>query len=223
MTHTFEPHLQPVEIAELRPTQMTVGFREVSEKRGQWRKHSENDGADYLGRHMVPVIVGPKKRAYLVDDHHLVRALYEEGIVHVLTSVVCDLSSLDKTEFWSTMDCRHWIYPFDLKGERKTHDKLPESISSLVDDPYRSLAGSLRRAGGFAKDSTPYSEFVWANFLRLRIDPSDLTRDYERALGSALVLARSADARHLPGWCGLSGQKMPPNQVSMMRILGVDF
>jgi hypothetical protein len=28
----------------------------------------------------------------------------------------------------------------------------------LQDDPFRSLAGELRRAGGFAKDTTPYSE-----------------------------------------------------------------
>ena len=39
----------------------------------------------------------------------------------------------------------------------------------MEDDPYRSLAGELRTMGGFAKDSSPFSEFLWADFLRPRI------------------------------------------------------
>ena len=34
-----EPLLKPVPIAELRPTQMTVGYREVAEKRRRWREY----------------------------------------------------------------------------------------------------------------------------------------------------------------------------------------
>jgi len=43
-------------------------------------------------------------------------------------------------------------------------------MADLADDPYRSVAGELRRQGGFAKDTTPFSEFLWADFLRRRID-----------------------------------------------------
>ena len=43
---------------------------------------------------------------------------------------------------------------------------IPKSIDALIDDPFRSLAGGLRRVGGFAKDTTPFSEFLWADFLR---------------------------------------------------------
>jgi hypothetical protein len=39
----------------------------------------------------------------------------------------------------------------------------------LIDDPFRSLADELRRAGGFAKDTTPFSEFLWTDFLRRRV------------------------------------------------------
>ena len=38
MTEDFAPTLHPVEIASLRPTQMTVGLREVERKRAEWRK-----------------------------------------------------------------------------------------------------------------------------------------------------------------------------------------
>jgi hypothetical protein len=46
---------------------------------------------------------------------------------------------------------------------------MRRSVADLMYDPYRSLAGALRRTGGFAKDTTPYSEFLWADFLRRRI------------------------------------------------------
>ena len=36
-----EPVLNPIAIAELRPTQITVGFREVAEKRREWRDRAE--------------------------------------------------------------------------------------------------------------------------------------------------------------------------------------
>jgi hypothetical protein len=34
----------------------------------------------------------------------------------------------------------------------------------MGDDPYRGLAGELRRSGGFAKDATLFSEFIWPIF-----------------------------------------------------------
>jgi hypothetical protein len=72
----------------------------------------------------------------------------------------------------------------------------------LVDDPFRSLAGELRRAGGFAKDTTPFSEFLWADFLRRSMKRKLLEADFARALDKALALAKSKDADYLPGWCG---------------------
>jgi len=55
-------------------------------------------------------------------------------------------------------------------------------ISDLVDDPYRSLAGGLRQAGGFAKDTTPFSEFIWVDFLGPPIQPKDIKADFSAAL-----------------------------------------
>ena len=39
MANTREPILHPIPILSLRPTQMTVGMREVKEKRKRWREH----------------------------------------------------------------------------------------------------------------------------------------------------------------------------------------
>lgn len=42
---TREPMLQTVPIAELRPTQVTVGYREVAEKRRAWSERADQDRA----------------------------------------------------------------------------------------------------------------------------------------------------------------------------------
>jgi hypothetical protein len=72
----------------------------------------------------------------------------------------------------------------------------------LEDDPYRSLAGELRRAGGYAKQGTPYTEFLWADAMRERINRKMVEKDFDRALEQALKFAKSAEADYLPGWCG---------------------
>src|SRR5262245_36122373 len=81
MTVVREPRLEPVAILDLRPTQITVGMREVKAKRERWR--AEKKGGEFLGKHMIPVILGPKHRHYVIDHHHLARALHDEGVKNV--------------------------------------------------------------------------------------------------------------------------------------------
>jgi hypothetical protein len=202
MVNVREPLLRPVPISELHPTQITVGMREVREKRRRWRTEGKKKGAEFLGRHMIPVILGPKKRHYVIDHHHLARALHDEGVEHVLVTVVAHLDRLDREAFWIFLDNRSWMHPFDDQGRRRGYKDIPDSVSDLVDDPFRSLAGELRRAGGFAKDTTPFSEFLWADFFRRRIKRKLVEADFARALERALQLAKSEEANYLPGWCG---------------------
>lgn len=197
-----EPVLTTVAIADLRPTQITVGMREVMAKRKRWRETRTKRGGKFLGKHMMPVILGPKRRHYVIDHHHLARALHEEGVKQVAVTVIANLSGLDADAFWTVMDNRSWMHPFDARGRRRSYTDIPKSISGLVDDPFRSLAGELRRAGGFAKDTTPFAEFLWADFLRRRVKRKMIERDFDRAVEKALQLARSMEADYLPGWCG---------------------
>jgi hypothetical protein len=197
-----DPILQSMAITDLRPTQITVGMREVQAKRRRWREKKGRKGAEFLGKHMIPVIRGPKDRLYVIDHHHLARALHEEGVKKIAITVVGDLSMLDRDAFWTVLDNRNWMHPFDAEGRRRDHTRIPKTIAELVDDPFRSLAGELRRAGGFAKDTTPFSEFLWADFLRRNVERKIVQRDFDRALETALKLAKSQNAIYLPGWCG---------------------
>src|SRR6202047_914593 len=158
--------------------------------------------AELLGTHMIPVVHGPDERHYVIDHHHLARALHDEGVENVLVTVVADLTMVDRDAFWVVLDDRKWVYPYDAKGERRHYRDIPKTVVDLKDDPFRSLAGELRRVGGFAKDTTPFSEFLWADFLRRRLSRKSVGGDFDKALERALGLAKRQDAVYLPGWCG---------------------
>jgi hypothetical protein len=202
MTFVREPRLHTVPITDLRPTQITVGMREVEAKRKSWRNHPDRKKAEFLGKHMIPVVLGPKGHYYVIDHHHLSLALHKEGVKEIATTVVSDLRKLEREAFWIFLDNRGWMHPYDDEGHRRDYRALPKSVADLRDDPFRSLAGELRRLGGFAKDTTPFSEFLWADFLRRRLKRKLLETDFDGALTRAMKCAKSMDASFLPGWCG---------------------
>jgi len=197
-----EPILHTIEIADLRPTQMTVGYREVAEKTREWRDRSDKGAGKFLGNHMIPTVLGPKQRHYVLDHHHLALALHKAGQTQVCVTVLVDLSALGKASFWTYLDNRAWCHPYDRAGKRRGFDEIPKQVSELIDDPYRSLAGELRRAGGYAKDVTPFSEFLWADFLRSRVRVKQIEDRFSAALERAMSLAKTEAAGYLPGWCG---------------------
>jgi hypothetical protein len=191
-----------VAVRDLRPTQMTVGFREVAIKRRQWRAADDPERTKLLRRHVVPAVIGPKGRTYIVDHHHFTKALLDEKAVTVAVYVLADLANLAKDEFWTFLDNNDWCHAYDADGERCALSDIPKSLSDLADDPYRSLVGELIRAGGCAKTSAPFFEFLWADFLRRRINRTLINDDFSSALVKALELAKASDAKSLPGWCG---------------------
>jgi hypothetical protein len=206
MPHVRIPLTNMVPVKDLRPTQMTVGLREVETKRKRWRESDEGNRAKFLARHLVPVVEGPKGNLYVTDHHHLARALIDEGAKEVMIIVIANLKKLEKDAFWIYLDNRGWLHPFDDDGRRRDYADIPKGIADLVDDPFRSLAGELRRVGGFAKDTTPFSEFLWADFLRRRLKRKAVEADFTAAVEEALRLAKSGDADYLPGWCGPAGE-----------------
>jgi hypothetical protein len=197
-----EPIYTSTKLSDLRPTQITVGMREVEEKRKHWREKHGKKAGEFIASHMIPVVLGPKGEPYVTDHHHLARALHAEGVKKIATTTVLDLSRLEIDAFWVVLDNRGLMHPFDAEGKRRHYKEIPRSIDKLDDDPYRSLAGELRRVGGYAKDTTPFSEFLWADFLRRRIGRKEIVKNFDDALAEALQLAKSGDADYLPGWCG---------------------
>ena len=198
----LDGHSDSALVAELRPTQSTVGFREVARKRRRLHSEPVAGGSTSFRRRSVPVVRGPGGRLFLLDNHHFARALYDEGVAAVPVAIVADMSPLTTGDFWQVCEDRGWCHPYDAAGRRHETSLLPGEVGELTDDPFRSLASAVRRAGGFVKSAAPYSEFGWADFLRRQIPRAALDADFDQAVGTALALAISPAAAHLPGWLG---------------------
>ena len=89
--YSREPRIHPVPMTLLRPTQITVGMREVKSKRKSWRNHPDRKKPDFLGKHLIPVVWGPKEEFYVIDHHHLSLALHQEGVKQIATTIMADL------------------------------------------------------------------------------------------------------------------------------------
>ena len=191
-------------IETLHPTQAAVGYIAVKQKRETIQKKIKKDQFDdYLKEKPIPVVLGPSDTFYLIDHHHLSRALYEEKIKHGLCTQLVDWSSKSVSDFWKAMDEKKWVFLNDETGKPIQPSQLPNHVAKLVDNPYRSLAGSVREAGGYIQTSTPFAEFFWADFFRKYFTVDEVNKKFEKTVKKAVELAKTTPAKGLPGYAGL--------------------
>jgi hypothetical protein len=189
-----EERLVEVKLDELRPTQVTIGYDEVAFKRRQWVERTDEEKRRFIFEHRFPAVRGPNSYYYVVDGHHLGRALLEEGVGAVRLSLIENMSHLDEIAFWRVMNRRRLIYPYDAQGRRRDFAEMPKALSELTDDPFRGLAARVRRTGEYEKDSTPFAEFHWAEYFRNYITMAALRTFPERALECAKKLVREGSS-----------------------------
>jgi hypothetical protein len=237
-------------VLSLRPTQLAVGKYSVGLKAAKVAKKRDKGGAtaldDWLKRHPIPCVRGPPELApeapddqqqhaplFLIDHHHLAAALHGLGIDECYAAVVRDYSSSEAgASFWARMREDGCLWPRDAGGREVPWEdlpsRLPPSVAGLEDDPYRSLAGLVRRAGGYEKSSRPFAEFIWANHLRTRVAIPDAANaslpfvslvaatgggegggvvDVSTLVPLALEHAAHRDAEGLPGFAGSGGEQ----------------
>jgi hypothetical protein len=189
-------------LAQLRPTQFSVGYAEVELKAAEWKKLKKKQRQQVLESHVFPAVLGPGQAYFIVDHHHLGIALIEQGMKEVWVTNLDDMSWLEPATFWRTMEFRAWTHPYDHRGRRRDFADMPRKLTRMQNDPYRSLAGLVRLAGGYAKDTAPFSEFLWADFFRPRVSARLIAGEQDRATRIGIKLAQSKEARYLPGWIG---------------------
>ncbi len=183
-------------IDQLKPTQPAVGWLEVHKKKEFFSQFMDKKRKSLFFeiRNPIPTVIGPKGTLYIIDKHHQARAFYDLGVKTVFCFIEENFSKLNPEAFWNQMKSHHWVY----SGYSKK--PLPTSIAALEDDPYRSLAGAVRDRGGFRKTDVPFTEFEWACFFRSKIEIGKSKADFEKALEKALKLARTEEAKDLPGF-----------------------
>jgi hypothetical protein len=191
-------------LLDLRPTQFAVGMLEVDEKVKIVEQYDKKELKNWIKDNPVPVIVSPRGELYITDHHHFLCVCYHLGIRKVRVTVVDDFSKSKLTyeQFWKRMHRLRSVYPYCQFGEGPREPLyLPRDIRGLADDPYRSLAWFVRKAGVFENSDKNFAEFQWANFFRKqrllsRVGPWG----FARALVKAAKLAQSPKAKHLPGY-----------------------
>jgi hypothetical protein len=210
-----------VALADIVPTQASVGFEQVELRGLKIRRHIEQRTLlGYLEQNPEPIVVGPNRRLHIIDHHHLGAALYKEGVQRTFGVIIEDLSHLAENDFWQVMSHCQWVYPKDEKGQSIGYHELPKDLAGLKDNPYRSLAGFVRKSNGFAKIPEPFIEFRWAEFFQehLNLKPEEIQANYEQAIQAALELAHSplAEKANLPGYTASSAeaQKMSKELLS---------
>jgi hypothetical protein len=201
--------LEKVDPLDFEPMQIPVGMREVERKEKDLRALGDKDRKKWLQERAVPYVKRQGKRRP-IDHHHETRAAWQAGMdrVYAYSAVTKEdqkrLDAMSDEEFWAEMKRRGWFYDKDQfgGGPRGPH-QLPEDTRGHADDPFRSVAGEVRRRGGYEKTSMPFAEFEWANFFRTRVKTYPRGDEgYEQAVQEALALARSEEAAGLPGYKG---------------------
>ncbi|MCF3096839.1 ParB-like protein [Aeromonas australiensis] len=189
-------------IDALHPTQGGVGQIQVDETQATLAGMSAKQLDKLMKKKEIPVVIAPDGGYWLVDRHHLTKALWQQGVKDARVKVIGRLQ--DKANFWSQMQNNHWAWLRDEKGQPLTPEQLPSRIDQLPDYPYRTLAGLLQNAGYFSKERQVYFvEFAWASWLGkqmqwLPVDSANLAA----RLQQAKRLACGSDARELPGYPG---------------------
>jgi hypothetical protein len=196
------PKIQEASLRELHPTQLTVGFIVVQDKKKRLADLDPAKQRDYMKEHPMPAVVGPQGVLYITDHHHLGRAAVEAKVATGFFLVEADLSSCSVETFWKEMNDSQWVHPLDENGVRHVYSLIPSRLDKLVDDIYRSLAGYVRDAHAYDKTPTAFAEFVWADFFRRHIPIETVRADFHTAVQAGISLAQSRWAKHIPGYNG---------------------
>ena len=203
----FSPQLSDGETCRvapdtLHPTQFCVGLEEVRWRAAKLRRMDRGERHEYLSEREAPLVIGPGGRPYIIDRHHLARAIMDAAPTHRLHGhIVAVWSDLDLATFWERMDAREWVWRYDADGRGpRSPEDIPDSIQALGDDYYRSLAWAIRERDAVRKTMIPFAEFRWALWLR-EVLPHP-TGYFEADVAACLVLARENAAQDLPGWRG---------------------
>jgi hypothetical protein len=192
--------IQEAALRGLHPTQLTVGMAVVQDKRKHLEGMKAPDRQDFMKEHPMPAVVGPQGKLYITDHHHLGRAALEAGVTTGFFQVEADLSKSTLESFWKEMNENLWVHPLDENGVRHCYSTIPDSLSKLVDDLYRSLAGYVRDEGGYDKTPTAFAEFIWADFFRRNIAVETVKSDFQTAVRAGISLAQSKWAKNIPGY-----------------------
>ncbi len=194
-----EDDLCRLPVTDIHPTQFSVGMTLVHCRKNTLEKKNLKKLNRYLKKkkNHIPTVIGPLKKFYITDRHHLSRALYisetdawlgkEQEVVIQVTRNDNQLN-INSEEFWLKMAKTRNVYPYDERGLFVKNFGLELShmtLAELKDDPYRTLSKLVREGCGYIKksekkcvalkatatllSSDAFIEMYWAQYLRIQL------------------------------------------------------
>jgi len=192
-----------LKVTKLHPTQFSVGMLLVQCRKTKLEKKRLIELLKYLKKkkNHVPVVIGPYRKFYITDRHHLCCALLhattddwsgkeQQVVVRVMRND--NKSQLTSEKFWQKMVTEKNVYPYNNKGIIVDNFGLELSymtLTELKDNPYRTLSKWVREGCGYIKKSekrcvelkaisTPGStasflEMYWAMYLQTQLAHKD--------------------------------------------------
>jgi hypothetical protein len=189
-------------ITDLRPAQLTLGLSEVERRAAKIAAMAPSEREAYLLSKPIPHVLGPGKQIFMVDHHHLARALWSLKMSEaVLGDQLADWSGLEIKAFWRMMESKGYCWPIDADGNRRPYAAIPKYIADLTDNVWRTLARHVR-GQAFENQDTPFQEFMWGDYFRTFMSRRLIELQFDLAANLAMKLARLSEAQDLPGYWG---------------------
>ena len=188
-------------IKKLSPTQPTVGMHEMKKKMKEFEALDKEGLKELKHKKIVPVLIGPDGKYYLIDHHHTALALWEMGEETCEIEVLANWTKKFKKEplpdrmklFWKhlTQKGNAFLYREDGTLADPFAEDFPQTLQECKNNRYRSLASSLIDDGFFEKpENVPYFEFKIAEALRnMGLNVHD-EEDYKEVLKEAKKLLK---------------------------------
>jgi len=206
----IEYKIKWIDFSLIAPTQFNIGHAAMIKKRNKLlKKYNKNNLKSlhrlraYLVRKAAPAYLAPDGRYYIVDHHHTSRALYEAKLpLHQYPiEVIKDLRDLSMNDFFDYLKSNNRLYLYDNGQGPLDPLTLPQHIWNLSNDPYRSLSGEVRNAGGYDKVNIYFLEFLWADYFRRKIPLKDGDEaEINNVLPLAIKMAHDPKASQMPGY-----------------------
>lgn len=191
------------DVTTLRPLQGALGYGEAQDKERKIRDKPDKERRE-LGNDPIKVIRGPGGELFITDHHHGADAWLRAGRPMAVCRIDKGPAFGTEAEFWAGLEAVRLVRLRDEHGRPITPAQLPKSLDQMPDDPFRTLAWRVRKAGGFCRhemEQTEFAEFTWADWLRTRPElQAEVAGD--GGVTTAVALARSQAAQAVPGWVG---------------------
>lgn len=195
-------------ISNIHPSQFAIGSYSIKYKSGKIEKEwAENELTKYIKEEVNPAVFGPDHKIWIIDGHHFHYSLFKANIPEDLKrsyiEIIADFRNKSEKKFQAYMIKNQYVFLKDQKFNDIKFKELPNTVGSLRNNPYRSLAWIVRKHEGFDKSDTPFAEFMWGEFYKnngIKLEKRfEADRDADK-LKEAISLSSTEEASYLPGF-----------------------